>query len=293
MKEEMLRFSVAFLSGSILSLAGSFTQVATSNPVAGPATLGFNAIAVLFILIANFIVVNLESTLSLSFLSSCLFTAFVLIIWGKSLFNKNEIPVGNKFYTQTKSIIIIGLTVNLLVGAVFSFIQFLFMSLNLEFPTGLWFGNFKIVHQKEVAFLLVTYVLMLFSFMPHRKKISLFVLGPDFLLSHGINMRRFQKNILWMSFFGVGIVTCFYGVFSFMGLIFPHLLRNISFFRKSLFNELFYGPLLCGAFMMLLDMLCYHLPVYGVEVPVGMVSAILGSMLLIFLLYKNSIKIGK
>jgi ABC-type Fe3+-siderophore transport system permease subunit len=54
--------------------------------------------------------------------------------------------------------------------------------------------------------------------------------------------------------------------------------------------ELSYGSLLGGVMLALLDSLSLNFPFYGAELPVGMISSVLGSFVLIFLLSRNYFK---
>jgi iron complex transport system permease protein len=111
--------------------------------------------------------------------------------------------------------------------------------------------------------------------------------GSDFCLNMGVNPRQIVAVSLLMSLFCSGIVITQFGVFAFMGLIFPHLLRLAPFFSKKVTNELLIGPVICGAVFMILDQAVYHFTYAGAEIPVGMLSSFLGAFFLLALLLKK------
>src|SRR5690606_16330800 len=114
------RFLSAVLTGMILSQTGSLIQMSSRNVLASPSTLGFDGLSILWILIFHSImlVFGYEQPVLILFLTGIPLT--ILIGW-----------VYSKFIDTQKSIerlILIGLTFNLLVGAIFSFWQFLFLA---------------------------------------------------------------------------------------------------------------------------------------------------------------------
>jgi iron complex transport system permease protein len=186
-------------------------------------------------------------------------------------------------------IILIGLGFNLFVGGIFSVIQFLFLAINFEFPTGIWFGNFK-YYQVETLWLFFIIFVGVFLLVKNLSgKLAILSLGNSFAEGLGIHTSRISKISLLLSFFLTGVVVSYFGVFSFIGLIFPHILRSLNFFKYDMKRELIIGPLCTGVVLSGMDFLCFQTPFYGAEVPVGMVCSVIGSFVLLFLLMnKNS-----
>jgi ABC-type Fe3+-siderophore transport system permease subunit len=78
-----------------------------------------------------------------------------------------------------------------------------------------------------------------------------------------------------------------FGAFSFLGLIFPIIARRFWFKSADLWGELFPGAVVNGLFLLGIDALCYYFPIYGAEVPVGLIATAVGAVSLIFLLWKS------
>lgn len=272
---EWLRFLCAFLSGVILSQSGSLTQIATNNALAGPATLGFTGLSVLTVMLSMGNSLN-----SLLILLTILF--FLIIIF------KNFKPLSHRELKE--NILLLGLCFNLFIGAIFTLVQFLFIGLGVEFPLMIWFGSFKEIVSFDIfIYVILCFFLYLVVFIK-AKKLSLLVLGKEIAEGFAVDYQKHQKHAFMISLFMTGVVVSYFGVFSFLGLIFPHLLRRFSYFRRDASRELLIGSLLMGALLMGLDILCYSYPIKGVELPVGMISSILGSLLLMVLLFKKALK---
>ena len=283
MEFDISRILLSFFVGYFLSLSGSLSQITTQNQISSPSTLGFDGIAVFAILVTQFILTSLGLSIGIEKFSFIVFVFifFSLYLLSRKLKNKNHIE------NKMDKVILLGIGFNLFVGAIFSIVQFLFMSMNMSFPSGIWFGNFKYYETSTILLFLVTFLLCKFELYKNSKNLRLISVGVEFARGLGIDTLKSQKRFLLMSLFLTGLVISFFGVFSFLGLIFPHLLRLIPGFSRNMKRELLYGPYITGAVLSGLDILCYNFTFFGAEVPVGMVSSILGSFLLILLLVKG------
>lgn len=283
-----LRLISSFVTGVLLSQGGSLIQLGTRNILASPSTLGFDGLAVLWLLIFHSVAIffNLNNYLvwSLALGIPCfVFIGFLFpkLISGSSKFEK---------------IILLGITFNLLVGAVFSLWQFLFMAFNLPFPIELWFGHFRFASINTLLILLGAESLIALGIMVYFKKLKMFSVGPVMTTNWGLDEKglfRFLFVIVAVSTF---VVVNLFGSFSFLGLIFPIIARKLWFKKADLKGEIFYGSVLNGLCLMLVDYLCYNFPVYGAEIPVGLIATGIGAVSLILILwtgYKTSEIVAK
>ncbi len=278
--ELVLRFLCAFCAGALLSLAGSLVQNFTHNDLAGPSTLGFEALIVLVILLAHFLGVyyfpeTSEEALSLFIFILCLGFAF----FKQKLIEK---------WLLNDSMILLGLCFNLFVGAIFSLMQFLFFSLSMEFPTQIWFGNFRYIADSALPLLIFTLVIIYYFTGRFLKELSMLGFGKEFCENVHPGLPQKLGKLSWiLSLTATGVVTIYFGVFSFSSLIFPHLARRIPYFRYSLKRELFVWPLFAGGIFATLDYSCREILFYNTEIPVGMLSSILGALGLMILVVRK------
>lgn len=276
MSDLILRLLASFISGSLLSLSGSLIQTVTVNDLAGPSTLGFEALVVVVMLLSHFLTVLGLVSVPTDLLSMGLFLVLLLV-----LKLKNKSIQTNR---SVQSLILIGLCLNLLIGSLFSLLQFLFFTLNIEFPTELWFGNFRFVSMSALTIVVLVGIFVYACLFKLKKNLLALRLGDEIARHLRVNREKTVAGAWWLSFLAVGTVTIFFGVFSFVGLIFPHLLRRFHFFRTNLWAELIIGSLISGVVFMLLDWVCREILFFSAEIPVGMLSSILGSGLLMYFL---------
>jgi iron complex transport system permease protein len=204
---------------------------------------------------------------------------FILFGWYFSGFIKTQ--------QNINKLVLIGLTFNLLVGAVFSLWQFLFLAFNLPFPVELWFGHFRFADSLSLIILLITEIFFISGWILLRKKLMAFSLGRS--ISSNLNQNYSALNASMFIFVAVGTfaVVSLFGAFSFLGLIFPIVSRRFWFRNHDLRGEFFPGSIVNGLFLMSIDAICYYFPIYGAEVPVGLIATAVGAVSLIFLLWKS------
>jgi iron complex transport system permease protein len=285
---DFIRFMFALFCGYFLTLSGSLSQLVTNNTIASPSTLGMDGAAVLFVILAQFVSIGVD--LNVSYVH----TAFILFLIPFGIISFISLGLSKKTnniweHFDIQKIILFGLAFNLFVGAIFSIIQFLFMALNFEFPTGLWFGSLKQYDKDYLMIFVVIFIITKVYILGVSQKFEALNLGSSFALGLGIDVQRIQRIALLLSFLLTGVVICYFGVFSFLGLIFPHILRSFGFFKSSMRRELLIGPYITGFIFGIVDQFCYQFDLYGAELPVGMVSSVVGAIFLIFLVLKTKI----
>jgi ABC-type Fe3+-siderophore transport system permease subunit len=275
----IFRIICSFFTGALLSIAGSFSQLVTFNSMSSPSTLGVQAYVVLIVLMAHFLA--LLSPLEFGPLSiiciSLFFSILIYIFSSKKVIKKYS----NKTSFVGDKIVLAGICFNLFVGALFSFAHFLSMSLNIRFPMSIWYGHFKYASSYTSIALIVVFIIAFIFILKHKKLIRYFNLGPDFLNSLDLRVGNFSKNSLLLILVLTTVVVGNFGVFSFLGLIFPHFLRSFKLFSNDTFREITFGPIISGVILMCFDMLCYFFPFWGAEIPVGMLSSIIGALYLV------------
>jgi ABC-type Fe3+-siderophore transport system permease subunit len=276
----IIRMFCSLLCGVILSQTGSLVQIGTRNVLASPSTLGFDGMAVLWCLIYHSVSMFFFPENSSLILSLCIgFPLFVLL----GLLFSSFIRGREKF----ERIILLGLTFNLLVGALFSFWQFLFLAFNLPFPMELWFGHFRFAQTQSFLILLGVEGLILAGFIFWRRQLSLFTLGPGLSSNWKVNEQTLFRYFFIAVGIGTFVVITLFGGFSFLGLIFPIIARKLWFKSRGLKGEFILGSVVNGCVLMLIDLLCYYCPIMGAEVPVGLIATAVGAASLILLLWQG------
>ncbi len=274
----LIRLLCVFLCGVLVSQCGSLIQMKTRNILASPSTLGLDGLAVLWILIIHScsVFLGLRSGVSIG-----LGIGIFILVGRFFIYALNH-------RTKFERLILLGLTFNLAVGAIFSLWQFLFLAFNLPFPIELWFGHFRFADLHALWILLPLEIIFATSLFMIRKDLRLYSLGRGLAKLTLAREKRIFLILLILISVSTYLVIQLFGAFSFLGLIFPILARRFWFSRFDLDGELFLGSVMNGLVFMLIDFCCYYFPIYGAEIPVGLVVTGVGAVSLSLILWKSS-----
>lgn len=275
----MIRFSCAFLSGLVLSQVGSLLQLGTKNLLSSPSTLGFDGIAVFWIILSHSVLLwyGLDLTSTWSLLAGIPLFILLGLLFARNL----------KQDRRFERIILLGLTFNVVIGAIFSFWQFVFLAFNLPFPVEIWFGHFRSVTPEQLLSIFLAALLLSLGLIRNWKSLVIYSLGPEIAQSLKLKLPRLFSFIFIAVALGSFVVINSFGVFAFLGLIFPIVSRKLWFRKIDLLGEFFVGSFLNGLLFASMDLICYHFPIYGAEVPVGLVATAIGAVSLILILWKS------
>jgi iron complex transport system permease protein len=274
----VLRFFACWMASMMLAQSGSLTQYTNSNGLASPSTLGISSLPLL-ILIA-FACLQLFFPLGvldhfdwpiMIVLYLCLFPLF----WW--VFRR---PMG-------KFPILLGLGLNLSVLGLYQLAHFMFMAENKPFPSELFFGSFKYTDELRFGFLLASFLIAQVWLKNLEIRLRPLLLGAEFAKGLGINPQKVSRETLLYTMFVSMVITFPFGLFSFIDLLIPHLVRLVFPGFRTLKQELFMGTFLLAIFVALLDMGCYFFPWRGAEFSLGLISSCFGPLILVYLIWKK------
>lgn len=268
---DFLRIFSAFFVGASLSLSATLIQSITRNDLSSPSTLGMDGISVFIILISYFLQMTFNAGDNLMLISWAIFGVLIFLI--RMLMNKLD-------FSSSHYLILGGLCINLLVGAIFSLVQFFVLSSTFEFPTSIWFGNFKQIDLSDILTLGIVFIPSYIYAIKSMPILNKLLFGTQFCRNHNIEIKKFGATVLSLSLLLTFASINHFGVFSFIGLVFVHISKTF-FFRKGLKFEILFMPLIGGAILSLLDLFCYELPVRGIEIPVGLICSLFGAFSLL------------
>jgi ABC-type Fe3+-siderophore transport system permease subunit len=275
----IFRMSSSLLAGMIISQTGTLIQLTTKNILASPSTLGFDGLSILWVLIFHSILLwlNVETPSYILIIGIPLF--ILLGIFFSSVLTKASRAI--------QKLILMGLTFNLLVGAIFSLWQFLFLAFNLPFPVELWFGHFRFASFETFVILLFVQLAIFAGWRFYKSDLTLLSLGSSVANNFKVPTTYIHRFIFISVSVGTFIVVSIFGAFSFLGLIFPIVSRRFWFNRFDLMGEFLLGSLVNGIIFCLIDLVCYLFPFYGAEIPMGLISMIIGAVSLMLILWKS------
>ncbi|MFU8818261.1 MAG: FecCD family ABC transporter permease [Desulfurivibrio sp.] len=266
------RVVMAAAAGATLALGGLIFQALLRNPLAEPYILGLSggaAVGAILGMMAG--LANFPGVTLLAFAGGMATLLLVLAIAGsQSGGGKDTLLLG-------------GVMMNAFCGSLIMLL--LAISQDDQLRTILFWlmGDLSRADLHHLPILLLLLPAMLVISLLART-LNLLLLGRDSAAGLGVGVRNVSLLLLTMTSFMVGIVVSQAGLIGFVGLVVPHIFRMLAGPDHRL---LIPACLLGGAaYLILCDLLARSLPTGG-EMPVGIVTALIGAPLFIFLLWKS------
>ena len=264
------RVLLAALVGAGLSAAGGVFQGIFQNPLADPHILGVSSGAALGATIAILFGVQV-SVLGIGTIGVCAFIGAILTIMLVYLIG------GMKKGAKTIGILLTGTAISTLFSAVMS----LLMSLNHDKieQVYLWMmGSFSAAVWVKVCYVCLCVCIVL------SKYLNLMAMGEETAQSLGIETARIRRILILVVSVMVAACVSVSGVIGFVGLVIPHIVR---FLLGDDYRRILPGAILGGGFfLMICDTLARTVTAPG-ELPVGVLTAIVGAPYLILLIKRK------
>lgn len=268
----MARVLLGFLCGMGLGLAGLALQGVLRNPLADAFTLGISSgaacgasLAIVLGGLAGSLVwftTVQPFFLSLSALIGALTALAFALLLGRA---------GGRF--RKESVILAGVAVSATLGALVTLIK----ALNEDSVASIVFwimGSLQGRSWPELRLFMPLFALGLILVLAHWRSLDVFALGDEEAASLGVRVER--SRILIMTGASCMAASCVAvsGIIGFVGLVVPHIMRLLVGSRHALLLPLsaFGG----GILLVWADVLARSLLDNGVEIPVGVVTSLLG-----------------
>lgn len=268
----LLRIIGAILVGSGLAVSGIALQAILRNPLAEPYLLGTSSGAGLAAVSAVILGVSRIYMPLAAFLGAIL---SIIIVYNLAR---------ERGIIADKSLILSGVIISVAFSSVIVFLVSLFGNEAMhEMNWWLW-GSLQIYDYKLlllVAFpvLLGTCVIYLFA-----QDLNAISMGEEEAMHLGIDVQNIKKILILITALITASLICLCGIIGFVGLIVPHMMRLVVGPNHKVLI-----PTTCLAasvFMILCDLLSRTL-FSPVEIPIGVITAIIGAPVFIILLKKG------
>ncbi len=145
-------------------------------------------------------------------------------------------------------------------------------------------GGFSHTWFSDFYYILPLAVLALILILPQASSLDLLGAGEDLALGTGLSLFHLQFSLIIGVSLIVGASVAVSGIIGFVGLIAPHIARLIV---GPLHRRLFPLAALLGAILTLSADILSRLIIPPAELPVGLLTSLLGAPFFLFLLYKS------
>lgn len=275
------RVIMAILIGSALAVSGTCLQGMFKNPLASPDLIGITSGSVLFAAVTIVLCAELKSFLPefihFSLLSIMAFVGAILTM----LFVYRMSTTNGK--TNIVILLLSGVAISALTGAATGMLTYISTEEELRNLTFWTLGSLAAASWTKNIILAIVVTISLFFLVKKGKALNAMMLGEKDAEHLGIPVEKTKKQIIILSALMVGTSVSFAGTIGFIGLIVPYILRLIF---KSNYTIILPLSVLLGSIILLIADTLSRVIVQPSELPVGILTAIMGAPVFIAILIK-------
>lgn len=275
------RVLFAFAAGSILALSGLLFQTLFRNALMTPYTLGISSGAVLGAGIAiklglGTIAFGIAAVSIFGFMGAML-TVLLLIYLAKFL-----------KHSHFESLLLLGIALSLFYTSALMIVFYLGDTMQNDMLLRFTMGSLSIIGwMHPILISIIAFVLFLGIYL-FRYELQLLSISDESAKLRGVNTKKVTLLLLTLSSFGIGTLVSISGPIGFIGLIVPHIVAKMHpvTVNKRIVKTALFG----GFFLVFCDTVTRSLQTQS-ELPIGIVTALIGGPFFIYLIISRSKKL--
>ncbi|WP_335869900.1 FecCD family ABC transporter permease [Bacillus sp. 2205SS5-2] len=278
------RVLLAMIVGASLALAGAAFQGLLRNPLADPYTIGVSsgaalgAVAVIFF---NITIIGLGSfTLPVVSIISGLVS--LLFVFGLVRLSNRGLAI--------ETIILAGIITSAFIGSIISLIIALGDKESMTQIIYWLYGSVGMRGWGHVQLIFPFMILGAALLFIHIRELNAMALGEEAADHIGVNVKRGKIRILLGASLLTGSAVAVSGSIGFVGLVIPHFVRLMT--GPNHRHVLPLSMLIGGGFLVLADLMARTL-IAPKELPIGVITALIGAPIFAVLLVKERIGRGR
>ncbi|HMJ69999.1 MAG TPA: iron ABC transporter permease [Cyclobacteriaceae bacterium] len=266
------------LAGSSLAVGGLLMQTLFRNALAGPDVLGLTSgsslMVAVFIMAGNSVSSAFANPWTIAIAASVGAAGVFLLIL-----------VISQYVRDNTSLLIIGLMLGATTASIVGVLQYVSRAEDLQAFMIWGLGSVGSTNWDEILVLTLIVLVGICLSLVMMKPLNALLLGENYAVALGINVKRSRLLILTATSIMTGGVTAFCGPVAFVGLAVPHLVRIVipTTNHKTLLPAVCLG----GAILLLLCDIIAQLPGSTQVLPLNAVTSMLGAPVVIWLVIRN------
>ncbi|MGW1715928.1 FecCD family ABC transporter permease [Streptomyces sp. NPDC002156] len=269
------RIVLALLVGASLGCAGALMQGMFSNPLAEPSIIGVSSGAAVGAVGAISLGLNFLGTVTIPTVAFVTGLATVLLVYSMS-------RAGGR--TEVVTLILTGIAVNAFAGALIGLLLFFADTAAVNQITFWQLGSLAQATWSKVLAVLPFAVVGLVIAPLYTRRLDLLALGERPARHLGVDVERMRVVLILVIALLTAAAVGVSGIIGFVGLVIPHLLRMAA---GPGHRFLVPGAALAGAVVLLAADLVARTVAAPAELPLGVLTALLGSPFFFWLLRRT------
>ena len=272
------RVLLALCVGMGLTLSGLIMQAIVQNPLADPYVLGVSSGA--YFGTAAGLFLGLGSLFGAIGIGACSFAGalFVSVL---------VIGFARRENGDLSNLLLGGLAMGLVFSSLAGFLVYKASDTEgMESITFWLMGSVANSSLAQALVLCVVVVAIFLYFTTQSRVLNILLLGRDTAITLGVNAKDHLTKYLLCNGLLVGLIVYNAGMIGFIGLVLPHIVRSLLGADHRVLLPA--AVMLGGMTAVLLDLLSRSLiPIPGVEIPLGVMFALIGAPLFIYLVFRQ------
>jgi iron complex transport system permease protein len=174
-----------------------------------------------------------------------------------------------------------------IVGFALSSVQTVFLSMAKDnLSNAMWwlYGSFANITWENAWIVMIPALGIALLAMVWAREFNLFMMGEDQAKQLGMNVKRFKRTMMIIASVLTAICVAFCGIIGFVGLIIPHACRMALGTDHRLIMP---ASIVLGACLMLFSDLIARTVMSPLELPVGAITAMIGTPIFAYMLVKR------
>jgi len=277
------RVVLAAAVGAVLALCGAVMQGLFRNPLADPSLIGVSSGAsvgasVAIVLVAAWLpgLVGLPVTAASAFLGGLLATLLVYRLATSAL------------GTSVATMLLAGIAITALAGAAGSLLSYFADNTTLR-RISLWQMGSLSGAGSDRALLMAGVAVALAAWLPrYARPLNAMLLGESEARHLGVPVQVIKRQLIVLTALGVGCAVASAGIVAFVGLVVPHVVRLLA---GPDHRYLLPASALAGALLVVAADTLARVVIAPVELPTGVITALLGAPFFVALLYQQRSRI--
>jgi iron complex transport system permease protein len=268
------RVILSALVGAALSLGGLVFQALLRNPLAEPYILGISGGSAIGAIVGILMGLSRFPGVSLTAFTGSIATLFLILAMssGQTILKKD-------------ALLLSGVMVNAFCAAMIMFLLSITQDSRLHNIIFWLMGDLSLGDMRQVGILAAILLPCFFLVFWLSNPMNLLLMGKEMAQTMGVHIKLVTFTLLIATSFMVSATVSYCGLVGFVGLVMPHLLRLVfGPDHRILVPACVLGG---GTYMVFCDLLARILPKQG-EIPAGVITAMIGAPLFIYLLKRSS-----
>ena len=278
------RVLLCAITGAILAVSGVLMQGLFRNPIVEPGLVGTSAGAAF----GASIVFVLGAKMGVEFKSQMGPLLVPLFASGGGMLATFAVYTLAKNITRVSimSLLLIGIAINAVGLSGTGFMSYIARDPQARSITFWNLGTFSGASWQQVFIVgAVATIIFIFSFRL-SKQLNALLLGEEEAGYIGVDANKLKRRVMVLNTIMVSVATAFVGVIAFMGLIVPHVMRLLI---GSDNKRLLPASMIAGALLLTLADMGARLLLAPAEIPIGIITSLVGAPVFIILLKSYNI----